>query len=220
MYKFKFFLDFEKEEQWLQKMASQGYHLTSIFLGYRFKKGEPETATIRKDFRRFENKEDFLDYQALFEDSGWKHLAGTKNSGDQYIKKIDETKMETIRKDLSKFKNKEDFLDYQALYEDSHYKHLADTKNSGDQYFKKIDEGVIDDIFSDKMSKAARYQRFAKMCFELAVAFIPVLVVFFIADIIDFNAFVNPKALYLTQDLWDKTGSAFWSAFLFETPFA
>src|SRR5699024_5267784 len=139
-------------------MASQGYHLTSIFLGYRFKKGEPETATIRKDFRRFENKEDFLDYQALFEDSGWKHLAGTKNSGDQY--------------------------------------------------FKKIDEGVIDDIVSDKM------------CFELAVAFIPVLVVFFIADIIDFNAFVNPKALYLTQDLWDKTGSAFWSAFLFETPFA
>src|SRR5699024_2975927 len=99
-------------------MASQGYHLTSIFLCYRFKKGEPETATIRKDFRRFENKEDFLDYQALFEDSGWKHLAGTKNSGDQY--------------------------------------------------FKKIDEGVIDDIFSDKMSKAARYQRFAKMCFELA----------------------------------------------------
>src|SRR5690625_6178717 len=70
------------------------------------------------------------------------------------------------------------------------------------------------------MSKAARYQRFAKMCFELAVAFIPVLVVFFIADIIDFNAFVNPKALYLTQDLWDKTGSDFWSAFLFETPFA
>src|SRR5699024_6085890 len=62
--------------------------------------------------------------------------------------------------------------------------------------------------------------RFAKMCFELAVAFIPVLVVFFIADIIDFNAFVNPKALYLTQDLWDKTGSDFWSAFLFETPFA
>src|SRR5699024_253284 len=141
MYKFKFFLDFEKEEQWLQKMASQGYHLTSSFLGYRFKKGEPETATIRKDCRRFENKEDFLDYQALFKDSGWKHLAGTKNSGDQY--------------------------------------------------FKKIDEGVIDDIFSDKMSKAARYQRFAKMCFELAVAFFSVLVVFFIADIIDFNSFVN-----------------------------
>ena len=170
MYKFKFFLDFEKEEKWLETMTSQGYHLTSISLGYRFKKGEPETATIRKDFRRFKNKEDFLDYQALFEDSGWQHLAGTKNSGDQY--------------------------------------------------FKKIDERLIDDIFSDKMSKAARYQRFAKMCFELAVAFIPVLVVFFIADIIDFNAFVNPKALYLTQDLWDKTGSDFWSAFLFETPFA
>src|SRR5699024_4134411 len=119
MYKFKFFLDFEKEEQSIKKLADQGYQLTSICIGYRFKKGEPETAKIRKEFRRYENKEDFLDDQALFEDSGWKHLAGTKNSGDQY--------------------------------------------------FKKIDEGVIDDIFSDKMSKAARYQRFAKMCFELAV---------------------------------------------------
>src|SRR5699024_12773178 len=107
----------------------------------------------------------------------------------------------------------------QALFEDSGWKHLAGTKNSGDQYFKKIDEGVIDDIFSDKMSKAARYQRFAKMCFELAVAFIPVLVVFFIADIIDFIAFVNPKALYLTKDLCDKTCSDYLSAFLFEKLF-
>src|SRR5699024_5740949 len=76
------------------------------------------------------------------------------------------------------------------------------------------------DIFSDKMSKTARYQRFAKMCFELAVAFIPVLVVFFIADIIDFNAFVNPNALYLTHDIWDKTRSAYWSSLLFEMPIA
>src|SRR5699024_1257252 len=114
----------------------------------------------------------------------------------------------------------EDFLDYQALFEDSGWQHLAGTKNSGDQYFKKIDERLIDDIFSDKMSKAARYQRFAKMCFELDVAFILVLVVFFIADIIDFIAFVILIALYLTQDLCDKTVSAFWSSFLFETPFA
>src|SRR5690625_2075308 len=70
------------------------------------------------------------------------------------------------------------------------------------------------------MSKAASYHRFAKMCFELAVAFIPILVVFFITDIIDFNAFVNSKALYLKHDVWEKTGSAFWLAFLFETRFA
>src|SRR5699024_84155 len=90
----------------------------------------------------------------------------------------------------------------------------------GDQYFKKIDERLIDDIFCDKMSNAARYQRLAKMYFELAVDFITVLVVFFIADIIDFNAFVNSKVLYLTHDVCDKTVSDFWSAFLFETPFA
>src|SRR5699024_11864058 len=96
----------------------------------------------------------------------------------------------------------EDFLDYQALFEDSGWQHLAGTKNSGDQYFKKIDERLIDDIFSDKMSKAARYQRFAKMCFELAVAFIPVLVVFFISDIIDFISFVIPKVIFFIIEFY------------------
>src|SRR5690625_7370404 len=95
------------------------------------------------------------------------------------------------RKYLKRIKNKEDFIDYQALFEDSGWQHLAGTKNSGDQYFKKIDERLIDDIFSDKMSKAARYQRFAKMCFVFAFDFIPVLVVFLIVDIIVFNAFIT-----------------------------
>src|SRR5699024_1304732 len=68
--------------------------------------------------------------------------------------------------------------------------------------------------------KGARYQGFAKMCFELAVAGIPVLVVFFIAVVIAFSAIVIPKALCVSQDLWDKTASAFGSAFLYETQFA
>ena len=33
MYKFKFFIDFEKEEKWLEKMANDGYHLQSTFYG-------------------------------------------------------------------------------------------------------------------------------------------------------------------------------------------
>lgn len=170
MYKFKFFVDFEKEEKWLEKMASEGYHLKSTSFGYRFEKDEPEPTTIKKDFRKFKRKEDFVDYKMMFEDSGWRHLVGSKSSGDQYFQKIDET---------------------------------------GD-----------DEIFSDNTSKAERYKRYANMSFELAFCFIPILVAFYVTDIIDFNAFVNPKELYLTPELWDKTGSAFWSSFLFETPFA
>jgi len=170
VYKFNFFVDFEKEEKWLEEMASKGYHLKSTSFGYRFEKGHPEVTTIKKDFRKFKKQEDFLDYRTLFEDSGWKQLVGTKSSGDQY--------------------------------------------------FKKIDDSVSDEIFSDNTSKAARYKRYSNMSFELAFAFLPILVAFYVTDIIDFNVFVNPKELYLTPGLWDKTGSAFWSAFLFETPFA
>lgn len=34
------------------------------------------------------------------------------------------------------------------------------------------------------------------------------------------TVFTDPKALYYTPGLWEKTGAAFWTAFLFETPFA
>lgn len=68
--------------------------------------------------------------------------------------------------------------------------------------------------------KAARYNRYANMSFEIAMSFLPLLVVFYLVDIIDFKAFINPKELYLTPGLWDKTGISFWFSFLFETPFA
>lgn len=170
MHKFKFFIDFEKEEQWLEQMAYSGYHLQNAFFGYQFQREEPETATIKIDFRKFKSKEDFVDYRTLFDDSGWKHIAGTKSSGIQY--------------------------------------------------FKKIDATAGKDIFSDNHSKATRYKRYSNMFLELAISYLPLLVVFYLTDIINFNAFVNPKELYLTPGLWDKTGSSFWSSFLFETPFA
>ena len=170
MHKFKFFIDFEKEEQWLEQMAYDGYHLKSTFMGYQFQRGKPEAETIKIDFRKFRKREDFIDYCTLFEDSGWKHLAGTKSSGIQY--------------------------------------------------FKRIDDTAGNDIFSDNNSKATRYKRYANMFFEMAISYLPLLVVFYLADIIDFNAFVNPKELYFTPGLWNKTGSSFWFSFLFETPFA
>ena len=170
MYKFKFFINFDKEAQWLEQMAHDGYHLKSTFLGYQFQRGEPEAATIKIDFRTFKKKEDFIDYCTMFEDSGWKHLTGTKSSGIQY--------------------------------------------------FKKIDESAADDIFSDKYSKAGRYKRYANKFFELAISYLPLLVILYLTGIVDFKAFINPKELYLTPGLWDQAGTSFWFSFLFETPFA
>lgn len=170
MYKFKFFINFEKEAQWLEKMACNGYRLKSTFMGYQFRRGEPEDAMIKVDFRKFRRKENFIDYCTLFDDSGWAHLAGTKNSGLQY--------------------------------------------------FKRIDETAGEDIFSDPYSKATRYKRYANTSFELVISFLPLLIIFYSANAMNFDIFTNPKDLYFTPGLWEKTGSSFWFSFLFETPIA
>ena len=58
------------------------------------------------------------------------------------------------------------------------------------------------------------------MCNEFALGLIPLLLIFYMADIISFKGFINPKELYLTPGLWDLEGISFWFYFLFETPFA
>ncbi|MFD2445005.1 DUF2812 domain-containing protein [Bacillus sp. CGMCC 1.16607] len=99
MRKFKYFIDFDKEEKWLKKMAKQGYQLKEKSFGYKFSLSEPADTTIKIDYRKFKNQADFIDYCTLFEDSGWKHIVGKKNSGTQYFKKIDEEKEEDIFSD-------------------------------------------------------------------------------------------------------------------------
>lgn len=170
MIKYKFFTNFEKEEKWLNEMAQQGYRFVGKSMGYKFVPAEPEGAIIKIDFRKFAKKDDFEDYLALFEDSGWEHVSGTRSSGYQY--------------------------------------------------FRKIDDKGDEDIFSDADSKAARYKRLSEMCLSVAYSFVPILAVFYSTDLIDPTVFANPKSLYLTPGLWQKTGTEFWRAFLFETPFA
>ncbi|UYO05795.1 MULTISPECIES: DUF2812 domain-containing protein [Paenibacillus] len=86
MKKYKFFTNLDQEEQWLNDMARQGYTLVRKSFGYQFERSVPEEANYRIDFRTFKNQRDFEDYVALFEDSGWTHVAGTKGSGAQYFK--------------------------------------------------------------------------------------------------------------------------------------
>jgi hypothetical protein len=85
--KYKLFFDFTKEELWLSKMSEDGYALISVssFGKYTFQKIEPRKYNYRIDYRVFSRTNDFQDYSSLFEDSGWKHLWGRKNSGSQYF---------------------------------------------------------------------------------------------------------------------------------------
>lgn len=170
MRKYKFFVDFEKEEKWLMGMAKQGLLIDNRSFGYQFRAIEPEETIIKMDFRKFKNQEDFIDYCTLFEDSGWKHIVGNKKSGYQYFKSIDGTR--------------------------------------------------TNDIFSDKISKAGKYNRLSKMFMDIAISNIPIFIVFILADIIDIHAMFNPKLLYFTPGIWEMTGTSFWTAFLFETPIA
>ncbi|WP_099354388.1 DUF2812 domain-containing protein [Fredinandcohnia onubensis] len=99
MRKLKFFLNFEKEETWLCEMATKGYEFVEKSFAYQFRTAEPENVNIKIDYRKFRSKADFIDYITLFEDCGWKHIAGTKSSGTQYFKKVSESADEDIFSD-------------------------------------------------------------------------------------------------------------------------
>ena len=99
MTRFKLFFRFEKEEKWLEAMAQQGWLLYRKSFFYRFQKVEPAARTIRMDYRTFRSSKDFADYCAMFEDSGWQHIAGTKSSGEQYFVKIGAHSTEDIFSD-------------------------------------------------------------------------------------------------------------------------
>lgn len=100
MQKFKLFLRFDREEKWLEHMANQGWMLFGKSLFYDFRPVAPGEKTIRIDYREFKSAKDFSDYCALFEDSGWQHIAGTKSSGAQYFLKIKDDSTEDIFSDV------------------------------------------------------------------------------------------------------------------------
>ena len=170
MRSFKCFIDYTKEEKWLNEMAQNGYELTNTTIGYNFNKISPADITYRIDYRTFKTQDDFIDYCTLFEDCGWKHVAGSRTSGNQY--------------------------------------------------FKRISDNSDNDIFSDNASKAARYKRVSNIWLVMALSYFTILISFVNNGAVNMEAFTNPKALYYTPGLWDKTGLDFLTSFLFETPFA
>ena len=88
MKKFKFFLNLDKEEKWLNEKSDEGWELYDKTWDYKFRK-TAHFSTIKIDYRTFKSKNDFQDYKTLFQDSGWEHITGSKSSGKQYFKKIE-----------------------------------------------------------------------------------------------------------------------------------
>ncbi len=87
MLKFKFFVDMEQEEEYLNAMAKKGYMLKKYNSSgfYSFIKGTPQDLHYKIDYRVFNKKSDFENYKMLFQDAGWIHVFGTKYSGGQYF---------------------------------------------------------------------------------------------------------------------------------------
>lgn len=70
------------------------------------------------------------------------------------------------------------------------------------------------------MSRAGKYKRLSKTFLELAICYLPLLILFMFNNTVNIGAVINPRELYFTPGLWDKQGAAFLGSFLFETPFA
>ncbi len=171
MIKFKIFVNFEKEEQYLNEMSLNGFALVKYnSLGvYTFKNIEPKAMNYKVDYRVFKNKMQFEEYVTLFDDAGWEHVYGTKSSGSQY-------------------------------------------------FLPKSNTEQNSDIFSDKESKAERHKRLYAQCVSSFTLMLVYLIITMPSasknySLFDFNTW------YFTPGIWDKSGSDFWRAFIFETPF-
>lgn len=104
-----FLINIEKEEKWINQWIHRGYRLKNVRTGIRQyvfeealqdeKEGEHSLYEVKMDFRTFEKEADFQDYLALFEDSGWRHVAGTKSGGVQYFERMNDSATEDIFSD-------------------------------------------------------------------------------------------------------------------------
>lgn len=117
--------------------------------------------------------------------------------------------------DYRVFKNKRAFQEYRQLFQDSGWIHVCGSSYSGGQYFLPSNNNSYSaEIFSDLESKAARFKRLSNQC-----RFAFIITICYLAAFFSINGFNFNKLGYLTPGLWEKSGSAFWFSFLFETPF-
>ncbi|WCN39167.1 DUF2812 domain-containing protein [Aneurinibacillus uraniidurans] len=86
MKKFKWFVDIRKEEAWLNEQLKKGYELVKVSsLGYyQFQKTTDTNQVIKLDCQKHWTKEKLETYIDLYEEFGWKHVAGSRFSSVHY----------------------------------------------------------------------------------------------------------------------------------------
>jgi Protein of unknown function (DUF2812) len=86
--KLRIFFDIEKEEKWLNKQLAKGFRCTKISsLGvYTFEETDKKHV-MRLDYRDRMKKEKDLEYTNMYEDFGWRSIAGSKMVGIRYWQK-------------------------------------------------------------------------------------------------------------------------------------
>jgi hypothetical protein len=84
----RFFVDFDREERWLNEMAAAGWLMRKRGLVYSSTDIGPGSAVVRIDYRPGMKAADFDDYRQLFADAGWRHVSGTRTSGTQYFASV------------------------------------------------------------------------------------------------------------------------------------
>ena len=125
-----------------------------------------------------------------------------------------------VRCDARSFKTKADFQEYITFLLDAGWRHIKGDWHQDFHYFERISPNASEELFSDDTSKSARYMRQAKMALTSFLITLPCFCAYFLADPFHIQDLFNIKAQYLTPGLWEMEGIKFWSALLFETPFA
>lgn len=84
---YRFFLDYEQEEAWVNDMAVQGWHLKRTMLGYFiFEKGEPEQYIYRNELVKNKNQDYFefletMNIEFVSNFGGWAYYRKRKSEG-------------------------------------------------------------------------------------------------------------------------------------------
>lgn len=143
-----------------------------------------------------------------------KGLFGYQFSESEHVERI-------YRIDYRPNMSREDYSDYVMLFNDAGWELIDGSRSSGYQYFASTDRAYDSDIFSDQTSKTMRYRRLFEMWGSLFFIYLALFIVLVLTnDSFSFQAILDPASLYYTPGLWDKQGTDFVFAFLFETPFA
>ncbi|MGE7924035.1 DUF2812 domain-containing protein [Viridibacillus arvi] len=84
--KYRWFIDFEREEEWLNDNLQKGYTLIAknMFGVYHFVEMQNSMKILRLDFQRIKSAHNFESYKSQFEEVGWKHIDGKKGNSFHY----------------------------------------------------------------------------------------------------------------------------------------